>query len=150
MARGDAKTAPSYILNSLNGDYNLTTDTIAWSLVTDQYSSINVNAAGTLTMSDLTVVASAGNYTAGTALASKSLSRSGATITIDGDDISVAADAANPITARCLAFYNDTSSNDDVLCVVDITSDGSTAVDLTNGFTDTLNALGLIQVTVNA
>lgn len=150
MARGDSKGSASYLLNSLNGDYDLATDTVAWSLVSDTYASIDVNAAGTLSMSALTVIASAGNYVAGTPLGSKTFSRSGAVITLDGADISVAADASNPTTAKCLVFYNDTSATDDIICVVDITDDGTTAPSLVNGFDDTFAATGLLQVTANA
>lgn len=150
MARGDAKASASYLLNSLNGDYDLENDTVAWSLVTDEYGSVDVNAAGTLSMGDLTVVASAGNYTAATAVGSKTFGRSGAVITLDGADISVAADAANPTTAKCIVFFNDTSATDDVICVVDLTDDGSTAPSLVNGFDDTFAATGLLRVTANA
>lgn len=150
MARGDAKTSASYLLNSLNGNYDLASDTVAWSLVSNPYASIDVNAAGTLSMATLTVVASAGAYTAGTALGSKTFSRSGAVITLDGADITIAPNAANPTTATCLVFYNDTSATDDVICVVDLTDDGTTAPSLVNGLTDTLSASGLLSVTANA
>ena len=147
MARGDSKASAAYNQNAYNGAYNHSTDTIAWSLVSNTYASIDVNAAS-LALADLTIIASAGNYVAGTAWAGKTWAKSGATSTLDGDNITVAADAANPVTACCIAFYNDTSATDDVICVVDITTDGTTPVDLTNGFTDTI--AGLIQVTANA
>lgn len=149
MARGDGKKASAYEYNKGLGAYNHNSDTIAWAIVTDTYASIDANAA-TLNMSNLTVVASAGAYTSGTSIANKTWTQSGARSVLDGDDISIAANASNPITGRCMAFYNDTSATDDVIGVTDLTTDGTTAVDLTSGLTVTLAATGLADVEVNA
>ena len=148
MARGDSKRASAYEYNKGLGAYNNSTDVFKWALVTDTYASIDANAA-TLNMSGVTKVASAGNYVADTTLANTSWAQSGATSTLDGDDFSFAADGANPTTARCLVIYNDTSAADDIVKVVDLTTDGSTPVDTTQGLTYTVNASGLVAVTVN-
>lgn len=149
MARGDAKAATAFIEAALSGDYNLTSDTISWSLVTNTFASIDANSA-TLDMGDVTVVASAGSYAAGTTLASAVLSKSGANVMFDGADFSIAANPSNPITARCIVYYDNTSASDDIICIADLTSDGTTAVDLTSGVNITLNANGLLYGTVNA
>jgi len=149
MARGDSKRASAYEYNKGLGSYNNSTDVFSWSFVSDTYASIDVNAAS-LSMSDVTLVASGGNYTAGTTLANTTWAQSGDTSTLDADDFSFAADGANPTTVRCLVIYNNTSASDDILKVVDITTDGTTQVDTTQGFTYTVNASGVVQVQVNA
>ena len=149
MARGDSKASVAFIEGALSGDYNLTSDTISWSLVTNTYASIDVTAA-TLNMSDVTVVASAGNYTSATTLASTALSKTGSNVKFDGADFSVAADPANPVTSKCIVYYDNTSASDDIICVTDLTTDGTTAVDLTTGINVTLNANGLLYGTLNA
>ena len=100
-------------------------------------------------MSSLTVVASAGNYVAGTNLASVTWTQAGDTSTLDCADFSFTADPANPITGRCVVIYNNTSTSDDVFCVVDITTDGTTPVDTTQGLTYSVNASGVGETVVN-
>lgn len=149
MARGDAKKASAYDKNKGDGDYNNGTDVFKWSLITDTFASVDANAA-TLNMSSVTEVASSGAYTAGTTIANTVWSQSGDTSTLDGDDFSVAANASNPTTGRCIAIYNDTSAADDIVAIVDITTDGSTAVDITPGLTYTVAATGIATTQVNA
>lgn len=146
MAIGDAKAATAFVKKAFEGDYDLPTDTISWSFVTNPFASIDANAA-TLDMGDLTVVASSGNYTAGTALTGVTWTQAGNVATLDSDDISVAADAANPASVTCLAIYDNTSATDDVLVVVDLTNDGTTPQTTVNGFTDTI--AGILTATVN-
>lgn len=148
MARGDSKRASAYEYNKGLGAYNNSTDVFKWSFVTDNYSAIDVDAA-TLNMSSVTVVASAGNYVAGTTIANTTWTQTTDTSTLDGDDFSFAADGSNPTTVRCLVIYNDTSAADDIVKVVDITTDGTTQVDTTQGFTYTVNASGIVETQVN-
>ena len=148
MARGDSKRASAYEYNKGLGAYNNSTDVFSWSLVTDTYASIDVNAAS-LNMSDLTLVTSSGNYVAGTTLANTTWTQTTDTSTLDGDDFSFAADGANPTTGRCLVIYNNTSASDDIVKVVDITTDGTTQVDTTQGFTYTVNVDGIVETQVN-
>jgi hypothetical protein len=148
MARGDSKRASAYEYNKGLGAYNNSTDVFKWSLVTNTYASITENAA-TLNLSNVTVIASAGNYVAGTTIANTTWTQLTDTSTLDGDDFSFAADGANPITVKCLVIYNDTSAADDIVKVVDITTDGTTDVDTTQGFTYTVNASGIVETQVN-
>ena len=82
-------------------------------------------------------------------IANTSWVQSGDTSTLDGDDFSFAADALNPTTVKCLVIFNDTSASDDILKIVDITTDGTTDVDTTQGFTYTVNADGIVETQVN-
>lgn len=148
MALGDTKRAAAYELQKGNGRYNNSTDTFNYVLVSNTFASINANAAS-LDLSDLTQVASGGSYTGPTALASVTWTQASNIITLDADNITLAANASNPTTATCLVVYNDTSAADDVVQVWDLTADGTTAPSLVNGLNFNFNASGLGQVTVN-
>lgn len=148
MARGDSKRASAYEYNKGLGSYNNSTDVFKWSLITDTFASVNANATA-LAMADVTEVATAGNYTAGTTIASTTWTQSTDTSTLDGADFSFAADPSNPITGKCVAIYNDTSTTDHIVAIVDITTDGTTAADTTQGFTYTINASGIVNSQVN-
>ncbi len=141
MAQGDAKAASAFVYKALNTALSVAT----WSFVTEAYSAINANASA-LNITDLTEVASAGNYTAKTALGSKTFTQSGASSALDGIDISVAASGSNPTTAKSIVFLD---ADNDVILAADLTTDGSTAVDMTQGFTDTFDASGLLVASVN-
>jgi hypothetical protein len=150
MARGDSKVISVNVgRNVLEGDYNLTTNTLNYVLVTDTFASIDANAAS-LGLSNLTQVTAGGSYTGPTALSNVTVTQSNAVTTIDYDDITLASNASNPNTARCLVIYNDSAAGDDVFKVTDLTTDGSTAVDLTQGLTFNINASGSITYTANA
>ena len=148
MAQGDSKKASAYEYNKGLGAYNNSTDVFKWSFVTDTYASIDANATA-LAIANVTVVSTAGNYTAGTTVASTTWTQSTDTTKLDGADFSFAANASNPITAKCLVIYNDTSTTDHIVTVVDLTTDGTTAVDTTQGFTYTINAGGICDSQVN-
>lgn len=148
MARGDSKKVAEYDFRSGRGDYNNATDTFSWLLVTDTYASIDANTV--LNAASFTAVTPAGEYAGKTAVTGRTWTRTAAVSTLNFDDISFAANPANPVTARCLVILNDTSANDDAVKIVDLTTDGSTAVDLTQGFTYTVNAGGSFTVTANA
>ena len=146
MALGDSKCITAAVKKAFEGAYNLSSDTIAWAFSSDQFSAIDENATS-LTLADITVIAAGGNYTPGTAATNVTLVQAGGDVEFDCDGLSVAADASNPSAVRSLIFYNDTSAADDVLFVVDLTSDGSTAQTMVNGFTDTID--GLMSISVN-
>ena len=149
MAQGTAKKFSEYDFKSGKGDYNNSTDTFSWLLITDTYTSIDEDATNAK-LADFTAATVGGNYAGKTALTNVTWTRSGAVSTLDYDDITFAANASNPIDAKCLLIINDTSAADDALRVTDLTTDGTTAVDLTQGFTLTVNASGAITVTTNA
>lgn len=149
MAQGTAKKFSEYDFKSGEGDYKNSTDTFSWVLITDTYASIDADAVNAK-LADFTAATVGGNYAGKTALTGVTWTRSGAVSTLDYDDITFAANASNPIDAKCLLIINDTSASDDALRVTDLTTDGTTAVDLTQGFTLTVNAIGAVTVTTNA
>lgn len=148
MPQGDAKKFSEYDFKSGDGAYTNSTDTFSWLLITNEYASIDANAANPK-VADFTAATVGGNYAGKTALTGVSWSRTGAVSTLDYDDVTFAANASNPTDAKCLLVINDTSAADDALRVTDLTTDGATAVDLTQGFTLNVNASGAVTVTTN-
>lgn len=149
MARGDSKSfAANIALNLGQGDYNLTTDTLSWVLVTNPFAAIDADAT-TSNLSSLTQVASGGNYAGVTNLTGVQFTQSGNEVTLDYDDVTFGSNASNPTTATCLVVFNNTSAADDLLKVTDLTVDGTTPVDLTQGFNFAINASGSITFTVD-
>jgi hypothetical protein len=128
MAAGDTKLMSDTIRKDREGAYDITDN---WQLVffSDTFSSIASTTANP-TSSTFTVV-SGGNFPANTALANEAVTRSGAVIKFDADDVSqFAKDASNP-AIKTAGLINATVSND-LFQVWDMTSDGSTAVDTVN------------------
>ena len=148
MALNDLKLSAAYTHTIGLGAYNNSTNTFAYYLVSDSYAAIDVTAA-TLNISDLTVVATAGAYTSGTTIAGTTWAKSGASSTLDSDNFSIAANASNPTTAKCLVIVNVTGGND-VYSVSDMTTDGTTAPSLVNGANFTVSASGISTNTTNA
>jgi len=147
MARGDSKKVSEYDLKSGDGAYNNSSDTFSWLLVTDTFASIDANTA--LNAASFTAATIGGNYAGKTALTTVTWTRAANVSTLDYDDVTFAADGANPVDAKCLVILNDTSAADDAFKIVDLTTDGTTAVDLTQGFTMTINASGSGTITTN-
>lgn len=149
MAQGDAKSFAEYDFKSGTGSYNNSTNTFSWILITNQYSTIDANAANP-NLASFTAATTGGNYAGKTALTGVTWNRSGAVSKLDYNDITFAAHASNPTDARCLLVINDTSAGDDAVRVTDLTTDGTTPVNLTQGFTLTVDANGAHKVTTNA
>lgn len=149
MAQGDSKKFSEYDFKSGTGNYNNSTNTFSYVLVTDTFASINADMANPV-ISSFTAATVGGNYAGKTALAGTVWSRTANVSSLKYDPITFAANAANPVDAKCLVIINDTSATDDGLRVTDLTTDGTTAADLTQGFTMTANAAGAITITTNA
>ena len=148
MARGDSKNMAEYDFRSGQGQHNNSTDTFRYVFVTETFAATDANGSAA-SLSDFTQVPSSGNYTANTDLANVSWVRAANVSTLDYDDFSIAADANNPTTATCMIIYNSTSANDTVLKIIDLTTDGTTAVDMTQGYTHQVNAAGTATLTTN-
>ena len=148
MARGDQKQFYDYALKSGDGDYKNTTDVFKCALITDTYASVSQGLTNPV-LTTFTEAAAGGNYAAGgPTIAGTTWTRSGAVTKLDGGDISILKDASNPITSRCALVYNDTST-DSAVTVVDLTTDGTTQLDLVNDdLTITWNAAGIWTATV--
>lgn len=153
MARGDTKISVNYIRKCQAGDYS-PARSYKYLLTSATFSSINANSVTGI--SGLTgVLASAGAYENGGNVAAPTLTASTNTITFDTHDVEIPADPANPSTARTLIIYADSPVNGsqvastDVVAIVDLTTDGSTAINLTNGV-NALSTSGIYTVVVNA
>ncbi len=130
MAAGDSKIFNEYVLNERKGVY---AEADVWSLafVSNTYASISADLA-TPTISSVTVT-SGGNVAASYTLASAAYTRATNVIKFDATDIAtITKNASNPADVRCAVVYNNTSAADDLVQIYDMTSDGSTALDLVN------------------
>ena len=150
MALSDSKRTSEYDLQSGLGAYNNNTNVFKFVLITESFTAIDANAVN-IGIAYYTKVLSAGAYVQDATLTNSSWSRTGAVSKLDFDNISFAANAANPITAKTVAIYNDTSTNKDVYKYIDITADSrTTAADTTTGFNVAINNGGSGTVTTNS
>lgn len=147
MAAGDAKTYRDAVLKLNEGVY-AEADTWTLAFVSDTYASLNADATNPQ-LSNVTVV-SGGNVSAAYNIASFTITRSGGTVTFNGTNIgTITKNASNPATLRSAVLYNNTSTNDDLIQAWDMTTDGSTALDLVNNdFTFSFGASGILTATV--
>jgi hypothetical protein len=130
MAAGDSKIFNEYVLNERRGDY---AEADVWSLafVSDTYASVSADLA-TPNLASVTVT-SGGNVAASYTLASAAYTRATNVIKFDATDIgTITKNASNPADVRCAVVYNNTSAADDLVQIYDMTTDGSTALDLVN------------------
>jgi hypothetical protein len=147
MAQGDSKLYRDAVLKLNEGAYS-EGDTWTLAFVSDTYSTLNADATNPV-LADVTVT-SGGNVNAAYNLANFAITRATTTITFDADDIgTITKDAANPSDVRCAVLYNNTSASDDLIQAWDLTTDGSTALDLVNNdFTFSFGASGILTATV--
>lgn len=147
MAAGDNKIFRDFVLKVNEGAYN-EGDTWTLAFVSNTYASVSVDAANPQ-LSTVTVT-SGGNVAASYNLASFAITRSTTTITFDAADIgTITKSGTNPADVRCAVIYNNTSVNDDLMCIFDLTTDGTTALDLVNNdLAFTFGAGGIITATV--
>lgn len=149
MAAGDSKLAQEYPLQAGNGAYNNSSDVFRIFFCSDTFAAIDATQTP-FNLSDVTQVGGGNFPVAGIVLSSVTWSRSGAVSALDYDNLTtIAKSASNPSTIRTAIIVNDTSTSDDVYKVVDLTSDGSTAIDvINNDFDYTVNSGGSITGTV--
>ena len=149
MAAGDSKLAYEYPLQAGNGAYNNSTDTFRIFFCSDTYASIDATQAP-FNLSNVTQVGGGNFPIAGIVLTGVTWTRTGAVSTLDYADLTtITKNASNPATIRTAVIVNDTSTSDDIYKVVDLTSDGSTAIDVVNNdFDYAVNASGSVTGTV--
>ncbi len=149
MAAGDSKLAQEYPLQAGKGVYNNSTDTFRIFFCSDTYASIDATQTP-FNLSDVTQVGGGNFPIAGIVLTSVTWTRSGAVSTLDYADLTtITKNASNPTTIRTAVIVNDTSASDDIYKVVDLTADGSTAIDVVNNdFDYAVNASGSVTGTV--
>ena len=147
MAVGDTKIFNEYVLQDRLGAYAVTDD---WNIafISDTFASVSSDLA-TPTIASVTVT-SGGNVAAAYALANEGITRSTSVITFDADDIGqILKHASNPADLKCAVLYNITVSNE-LAQIWDMTTDGTTALDLVNNdFTFAFGAGGINTSTNN-
>lgn len=149
MAAGDSKLAQEYPLQAGTGAYNNTSDTFRIFFCSDTFAAIDATQTP-FNLSDVTQVGGGNFPIAGIVLSSVTWTRSGAVSKLDYADLAtIVKNASNPATIRTAVIVNDTSTSDDIYKAVDLTSDGSTAIDvINNDFDYAVNASGSLTGTV--
>lgn len=149
MAAGDSKLAQEYPLQAGTGVYNNTSDVFRIFFCSNTYAAIDATQTP-FNLSDVTQVGGGNFPIAGILLTSVTWTRTGAVSKLDYADLTtIAKNASNPSTIRTAVIVNDTSTSDDIYKVVDLTSDGSTAIDvINNDFDYAVNAGGSVTGTV--
>ena len=149
MAAGDSKLAQEYPLQAGNGAYNNSSDVFRIFFCSDTFAAIDATQTP-FNLSDVTQVGGGNFSISGTLLTSVTWTRSGAVSTLDYADLAtIVKNASNPATIRTAVIVNDTSTSDDIYKIVDLTSDGSTAIDvINNDFDYAVNASGSVTGTV--
>lgn len=149
MAQGDAKQFRDYPLEAGTGDYNNTTDVFKMALLTDTYASVSVDLTNPV-LSNFTEASAGGNYPAGgLTVSGVTWTRTAGITKLSHSAISMLKNASNPANVRTALLINTTASNS-AYVAVDLTTNGTTPVDLVNNdFTITANASGVITGTVS-
>ena len=147
MAAGDSKIFNEYVLKERRGDYAVA-DVWRLAFISNTFASVSDDLANP-TISSVTVT-SGGNVAASYVLASVAYTRATTVIKFDATDLAqILKNASNPADLKCAVIYNDTSASDDLVQIFDMTSDGSTSLDLINNdFTFTFGAAGINTATV--
>ena len=149
MAAGDSKLAQEYPLQAGKGEYNNSSNTFRIFFCSDTFAAIDATQTP-FNLSDVTQVGGGNFPIAGVVLSSITWTRSGAVSTLDYADLAtIVKNASNPATIRTAVIVNDTSTSDDIYKVVDLTSNGTTAIDVVaNDFDYAVNAAGSVTGTV--
>lgn len=153
MARGDLKTFDYYPYNAGLKLFDNSTDTFKLVLSTIAYGTVDKAAVDPI-LTTYTECAAGGNYTAGgNALANPAWTIgvvSAGVTALDFDAFSMLKLAGNPITAKTALVMNFTGGTRHIHAI-DLTTDGTTAVDLvSNDLSITFAAGGTVNITVTA
>jgi hypothetical protein len=145
MAAGDTKAFNDAVLKSKKGVY---AEADVWQIVflSDTYASVNTDLTDPTSASFTPVTG--GNVAASYTLASIVIDRASNVIKFDAADVpQILKDGANPSTVKTALLRNSTVTND-AIQVWDMTTDGSTALDLVNNdFTFSFGSGGINTVT---
>lgn len=117
------------------GGIGVDSSTIKVMLVSNDIDTITA-ALATPAKADFTEVTAGGGYTAGGETATITVSEAGGTLTIalGANVVWTSVGTGGPADIRCAVFYDDTSTSDLALCIVDMTTDsGTTPLDLDAG-----------------
>jgi hypothetical protein len=152
MAQGDVTLFEEFVGDLGLKIHNLNTDTIKIGLIKsaanggDDPAAADGNpcwGAGGTTNFATAQVTPGGNYTTGGPDTTNTYSEAGGTGTLDGTDMTISQHASNPTNARWGIVYNDTATNKDCICFIDLGAD----FDMTTGDLDlNFNASGLLTI----
>jgi hypothetical protein len=147
MSQGTGILFNDYVLKERKQTYAITDDYFL-AFISNAIGDIDFDAVDPV-LADLTVT-SGGNVAASYALASPTFSRVGAVVKFDVTDIAkILKDVGNPTDIRGCVVYNITSASNDLVQVHDLTTDGTTAIDIvTQDFTFAFGAAGVNVATV--
>ncbi len=153
MAQGDLKTFDYYPYRAGLKQYDNSTDSFKYAIVTDAYSTVD-KALANPDLTDFTEVPAGGNYTAGgNALSGVTWaigSVAAGVTSLDFTDISLLKDASNPTTGKTMLINNSTAGDHCYHAIQLGVNDGD-AVDLANNdLTVTFNVNGTVNITVTA
>jgi hypothetical protein len=150
MAQGDVVVFAQAKLDIGLEGHQLETDVVKLGLVTSSVTPIETTSnpawgAGGSTNLSTNQVTPGGNYsTGGPTIANNTYTLATATVTFDGDNISILQNASNPTNARWGIGWNDTNAIDAALFFLDLGG----VTDLTAGdFSVTWNASGIFTLT---
>jgi len=150
MAAGDFTFFQTFRRDIGLEHHQLETDVVKLGLITSADAPAAADAdprwgAGGTTNLSATEVTPGGNYSAGgPAVANNTYTFSGGTATFDGDDVSIAQNAANPTDARWGILYNDTDTGKRAIGFLDL----GAVINLALGpFSVTWNASGIFTMT---
>jgi hypothetical protein len=146
MAAGDSKVFNDFMLKLGDGTYDLGADAFAIGFVADTYSAVDEDATNP-NISGFTPL-TGGNFVAATTLTSVTWTRVSAVGKFDFADLAtIAKDASNPTTIRTALIKH--TATGDLYKAIDLTADGSTAIDVVNNdFDYAVNASGSSTITV--
>lgn len=150
MAQGDSKQFYDYPLIAGNGGFNNSSDTFKVRFTASTYAAVAIT--GTNPNVSAHAAVTGGNFAGDVTLTSVTFTRTGAVTTLDAADLTtIAKNVSNPSTIRTMIVYNDTHASDIMYCVYDLTTDGSTALDLVNNdFDFAFGAPGIMTGTADA
>ena len=149
MAQGDSKQFYDYPLIAGNGGFNNSSDTFSARFTASTYAAVALTATNPNVSAHAAVTG--GSFSGDVTLTSVTFARSGAVTTLDAADLAtIVKNASNPTTIRTMIVYNNTHASDIMYCVYDLTTDGTTALDLVNNdFDFSFGASGIMTGTAN-
>jgi len=145
MAQGSVKVFDEAIELLAEG-WNMGSDSFKVALLSTQYGSVAVSTA-TPTVSDFTECSAGGGYTTGGEAATVTSSEASGTYTfrLNASITWTSAGSGDPTDVRTAVVVNDTDASDTLVCAIDMTTDGTTALDMTSGDI-TINAGDLFTI----
>lgn len=129
MAAGDSKIFNDFALKLNKKTYDLSIDAFAISFVADTYASVDADSTNP-NISGFTPLVG-GNFVAATTLVSTAITRTGASLKFDFNDLAtITKNASNPATIKTALIKH--TATGDLYKAVDLTTDGATSIDVVN------------------